>query len=268
MSYINKPCGSHQKNDLNECILTSKIYDQLLFRDCDRFGPAISNQKCDCVIVDPCDEHEFIGDIIYVGMPINLPMSVKNAKMMIDSFTIQDIKILDIAPSHIKDGYWSVEVEIDISVNIQLYYDNMQLLKIRCYPYHFCKKTDMDHICAKVKVNQSFFLFGSKTEAVAMASDIAINGATCIKDTPHVMIKAQAYPLDVFLVEVNNPLNCDSVFDFTYEEPQKQIFIKAGLFEEVNMFRYLNLCVESNGICKPQESVYPVEDVCQLFQME
>ncbi|MDP4118360.1 MAG: hypothetical protein Q8873_04120 [Bacillota bacterium] len=248
----------------DENIITLKVFDQCKIQKCIEQGPAISAEKCNCIIIEDCGND--FGRVIVHGRPIYLPETVRKVKLVKDSFMIKSIVISDLTPSQVKNGYWDADVEFLFEFKLNLFDCNMNLLKILCYSED-CKCIEScrefkDNIRCSVSYIINFSLFGSKADSPIIVSDLFLQAEHIHENIPHLLLESKAYPLDV---EIKKSIDeCLCPLDNIYDEPTRFIYINIGLFAIVKLFRIVGLLVESKGYDIP-EKCNLAEDPCCLF---
>ncbi len=263
-------CCEEGKKNGDECtpIIALKIYDQRYVRECVRLGPAVSDECCECII--KYDNHcSDFGRIILPQRPICVPCDVKEVKIISDSFYVDKITVLDIAPSRVGKDYWDIEVKYNFKFKLQLFKSNMQPLKVICSEFGRKKnnKKVNDYICGSASLVKQFTLFGTDLESPTMGSDIFTPLLCNAFHTPHVLAEARAYPLEQKLV-----LSCESdsdsneLFDDTYDEPTLYIFITVGLDMAIKLFRFQSIYVKSCGDLLPKPYNDISKNPCGFFE--
>jgi hypothetical protein len=174
----------------------------------------------------------------------------------------QNISILDISKSQAKDEYWDVDISLTFNFKLQFYSLDMKSFNILCSFVADSQKEECtngkDFILASVSYMKSFTLFGSELDNVTIASDILTLCQNSKENTPHVLVEAKAYPIDVKLKKLEKSSCSDDIYDHTYESPIIHVYITVLLFIIVRLFRMVNIQIDSKGFCIP--------DDCKIFK--
>ena len=252
----------------NECIVAQKVYDQCRSQGCIKQGPVISNEKCECIIVNPeyCT-HNF-GRIIWPGKPIRLPEWVKSIKYLSNSFQTKSITVLNIMPSPLK-GYWDICIEFIFDFKLQLFGECMTPIEIICRPcdHHVSNdpESTKNYLCCSSVYVKQVTLFGTKEDAPMVASDILPQQDYNYNNSPHVLVQARAVPVEFKIISPDEACCYQDLFDDIYHEPFNYIYAYIAMLIDIKLFRFVCMLVDAKA-CKPAKICDDLcDDPCALF---
>jgi len=246
-------------------IIALKIFDQCSLDKCLEVGPILSDEECECAILELEETKSDIGKIILPCSPICVPQYISSFKILNDSFKLKNITIIDIKQTPLKKGYWDVDIKFEFTFKLQLLSLSMQPYKILHCDIP-CNRTRTrghikDYIKGKVSYIQQITLYGGDCESPIIASDIFTPKQTLRNNTPHALVEAKAFPLDV------NPNCCDCscIFDDIYEEPTVPLYITIGLNTVISLFRLKSILVKSYGYTCPKNCADKSTNPCDYL---
>jgi len=204
-----------------ESIIAHKIYDSCRQQDCltaHEIGPA---RAAEDVYID--------GEKIEEGEIIVPPKDA--VSVTIDDLVIKKIIIVDKKPSPFKKGFW------DISVRYEFEY----VLTFR--------KSDGDTIlCVKAKSthNKRVTLFGSTGDELVTGTDLLkhVGEGLVFKAEPFIWVEGKAVAL---AAEIRHEHHRHE------HHRSRDVEVTIGLFTIIELFRIVNLRVESRGFNIPRE---------------
>lgn len=267
-------CCRHGKHS----ILAFNIYDECKQKLCDCCGPSISEEPCECIIMENFDYPCEFGRFIFPGCPITLPDQVSKVKIVDDSFKVKCVGVMVTEPSKVKKGYWDVEVQIKYEYKLRFYDYKMRPLTIKCLPMKNLSEEDCgctkDYMCASVCCSKTYTLYGGEDDSPVVATDLFCNN-DC-NGWPHAMVKLKSYPLDTSIVCVNECDCCDccnccdccdccNCCDCCYEECIRYVYIKMGSYMLLYLYRIESLLIESKGFSVPEDYAFPDWSSCEQF---
>ena len=233
----------HNEHELSrlreEPIIANKIYDSCRQQDClthKELGPARAAEHV-CIDSDLLRE----GDII-------VPPG-DAASVTIDNLRIKKIIVVDKKMSPFKSGYWDVDIKFVFE-----------------YVLTF-READGDVIvCVKANsiFNKKVTLFGSTGSELVIGTDLhkhmhSHEASTINAVEPFVWVEAKAVALAAE-IRYND---CHSAED--HRRP-KDVIVTIGLFSIIDLFRIVNLRVESRGFSVPREcDGHDSTNPCEFF---
>lgn len=251
-----------------ECILAQKVYDRCRIQDCVREGPAVSEENGECVVVHPEIGSGDFGRIIWPGGPVRLPKWVRSVRCVDGSFRIRSIKILSVIPSPLT-GYWDISIEFVFDFQLHLFGAQLTPIKILCRPggnHSTDEKCPKDALACSVSCVRKTTLFGSVDPAPCTASDLLPPQDFCCGLSPHVLVQAEAAPVEFQLAAPEKSPCPRNVPDDPYCEPFRLVFAVIALRADVSLFRFTCLALNARDCRPPRECPDPDGDPCVLFQ--
>jgi len=209
--------------DLNrlreESIIAHKIYDSCRQQDCltvNEIGPA---RAAEDVYID--------GEKIEEGEIIIPPKDA--ASVTIDDLVIKKIIIVDKKPCPFKKGFWDIRVRYEFEYVITF------------------RKSDGDTIlCVKAKstYNKKVTLFGSVGDELVTGTDLFkhVGEGIVFRAEPFIWVEGNAVAL---AAEIR--------YEHHHHHRPKDVAVTIGLFTIIELFRIVNLRVESRGFNIPRE---------------
>lgn len=206
-----------------ECIIALKVYDSCRKQSClteKELGPV---RAAESMLLGGEQIHE--GDIV---KPPAYASSVT-----IDKLKIEKIIIFNKEPSSFRNGYWDIDIKYVFEYRLTF------------------READGCHI-GSIKVhsvyNERVTLFGSLDSDSVIATDLfnrSCDSKTLDSD-PFVQVEAKAVGLSAKIRH-----HCGHKDD--KDGGGISIDVTIGLFSIINLFRIVNLLVESRGFCVPEE---------------
>lgn len=251
------PYGIFNHKCSDDSILTFKIYDKCKLKECDNYGPAISAEPCECIILDnSCYTHEF-GRFILPGRPITLSKRIFKAKICEDSFHVTSVNV-QTEPAQSKCGFWTVDVKIKYEFNLMFFDKYMCPLKIKFLGHHDkCKDVIKDSLRASVCTSRRYMLYGGKCASPITATDLCLGGKP--KAGPHALVEFKSFPLGAEIIDVRDCGCGNNVYDSIYEETIRYIYVTIGTYMLIFLFRIVSMMIEGGGFAAPREYSGPIE---------
>lgn len=247
-----------------DAILAFKIYDQCRQKTCDSYGPWISAEPCECIILENREGSGTFGRLVQPGRPVTLPDYVSKVKLVDDSFHVERLGTTVVRPSELKKGCWEIEVCVQYACRLQFLNHLLRPLPIQCVCLEdttgeIRTETKMD-LCVSFRCERRFTMYGGGQSTIACSdfSDCRSSSAG-----PHALVELQAYPLDVSIVCVEQAVDCDDICDGMYEDTLKYIYITVGSYMMLFVYRIVALNIASSGFVVPHEK--PDVSVCDAF---
>lgn len=246
-------------------ILAFQIYDQCKQKWCSCFGPWVSAEPCECILLEMPEESDQFGRYLAPGQPVTLPDRVKKVKLEEDSFLVERLGATIVRPIDPSRNCWEVEVRVTVTCNVQFYSESMQRFPIRllCKPGEETKKS-----CVKPSLHTAFtlekrmLLHGGK-DAVTSSGLPSEHGCSA---GPHAFVELKADPLEFCVVRADNTPECCEVCDCNYEEPLNYLYGAVGLAMMLFLYQIISLRIPSSGISVPQDCVCDVRTPCEQFR--
>ncbi|MFV0520152.1 MAG: hypothetical protein ACK5LY_07745 [Lachnospirales bacterium] len=234
----------------NECIIALKAYDTQRSQDCCtplEIGPARAAE-------DTCIGDDFINEGEIIHAPYNA------TSVSVDKVKIKKIIIVDKKANCFRNGYWDIDIQY------------VFVYRITFREANGCK---IGSVKANSTYNKKVTMFGSTGSELTLASDLfenfSNNGST-IEGEPYVLVEAKAIALSADIKychckphhKGHKHCNENDVED-TLDE-NSEVLVTIGLFSIIKVFRIVNLTVQSNGFCVPEEGddIDPL-DPCEFF---
>ncbi len=235
----------------SECIIALKAYDTQRSQDCCtplEIGPARAAE-------DTCIGDDFINEGEIIHAPYNA------TSVSIDKVKIKKIVIVDKKPNTFRNGYWDIDIQY------------LFVYRITFREANGCK---IGSVKANSTFNKRVTMFGSTGSDLTLASDLFenfSNNGTTIDGEPYVLVEAKAIALSAEIKHChckpkchkhhNN--GCENEVEDTLDE-NSEVLVTIGLFSIIKVFRIVNLTVQSNGFCVPEEGddIDPL-DPCEFF---
>ena len=219
-----------------ESIIANKIYDSCRQQDCltvHEIGPA---RHAECSYID--------SEAVKEGDIIRPPRDA--AAVTIDNLKVKKIIIVDKKPCPFKKGFWDIDLK---------------------YVFEYClifREADGD-IISRVKANSIFnkkvTLFGSVDSELVMGTDLFKHkgDSTLFNAEPFIWVEASAVALAAE-IRYNHCHKPDE------HRKAQDVAVTIGLFTIIQLFRIVNLKVESRGFSIPRECdhVSPANP-CEFF---
>ncbi|MCL2853470.1 MAG: hypothetical protein FWE20_10665 [Defluviitaleaceae bacterium] len=213
-----------------EPIIASKIYDSCRQQDCltaNEIGPA---RAAEPVYID--------GELIKEGEILVPPHDA--AAVTIENLKLRKIIVVDKKPCPFKNGFWDIDVK----------YVFEYVLTFR--------EADGDVIlCVKARsiFNKKVTLFGSASSEFVMGTDLFKNmgESTAFNAEPFIWVEGKAVAL---AAEIR----------YCCKNKPHDVAVTIGLFTIIQIFRLVNLKVESRGFSIPREcdNIDPTNP-CEFF---
>lgn len=228
-------CGGYSRLR-EECIIAMKVYDSSRSQDClgsDELGPC---RAAECTFIG--DEEIQEGDII-------VPPS-NAASVTVDRLRVKKILVIDKEPSPFRAGYWDVDIKFVFEYRVT---------------FREADGSKIGSLKANSIYNTKISMFGSNGTDLVVATDLFCeNGnSTTIDADPFILVEAKAVALSADLKYCRRRHG-----EHTVEACEVDVTI--GLFYTVQLFRIVNLTVESHGFCIPDEDdeISPI-NACEFF---
>lgn len=251
-----------------ERILAQKIYDRCRLHRCVKLGPAISNEKCECIITHPDLCAPGFGSPVFPGRPVRLPNWIKSVAYIPGSFKTQRITILDITPSPLPDR-WDIGIEFVFDFSLRLFGENRTPVKIICCPCSRHASAQPAHEkdflrCSSVYITQ-VTLSGPAESTPMVASDILPQQSFRSDDSPHVLIQSGAQPAGFKLIRPEQACRGEDLFDDIYHEPFRYIYAYIALLADIMLFRFVCAQINLRACPPPKTCDDPQADPCARF---
>ena len=241
------------------CIIAQRIFDQCRIQKClspDILGPArVATNPVPC-----CNEMLCPGDIIVP--PCNA------TDVIMKKLKLKKIEIIRKTPSPLQSGCWDIELKYIFEYTLEF------------------RRSDGSYIgCidATSSYTLKLTLFGGSETDVTIVDDM-FNGNVNPGIEPYCLAEGKALALDAELkypcctyvccdcgcgcdCGCNSGCNCGSCGDMAMGAPVA-VSVTIGLFTIVQLYRTVNMLVESAGRCLPEACVAPLSpgDPCANFE--
>ncbi|MFV0441321.1 MAG: hypothetical protein ACK5LV_08545 [Lachnospirales bacterium] len=234
--------GTLSNNRLrNECIIALKAYDTQRSQDCLtplEIGPARAGE-------DTCIGDDFIneGEIIYA--PSNA------SSVTVDKMKIKKIIVTDKQENCFRNGYWDFDIKFVFAYRLT---------------FREVDGTKIGSIKANSIYNKRVTMFGSTGSELSLATDLFDNlgsGGTTIDGEPYCLVEAKAIALSSEIKHCGcKPKKCGGHHGGGFDGDNgfnggvlsdSEVLVTIGLFTIIKIFRIVNLTVQSNGFCVPEE---------------
>jgi len=238
---VGKPCpeGDTSLNPgrlREEPIIAHKIYDSCRQQDCltvSEIGPA---RSADTVYID--------GEEIREGEILVPPRDA--ASVVIEDLRLKKIIVVDKKPCPFKNGFWDIDIQY-------------------VFEYVLIFRDARGCVILTAKANSIFnkrvALFGSVGTELVMGTDLfkTLKESTTFSAEPFVWVEGKAIALSAE-IRYNHSHKTDA------GRRPKDVAVTIGLFTIIQLFRIVNLKVESRGFYVPREctNVDPANP-CEFF---
>ncbi len=222
-----------------DCIIALKVYDSCRQQDCctrNEIGPARAAETTNLG-----------GECINEGDVIDPPDDA--AAVTIDRLRVKKIIIVSKEPSPFKNGFWDIDLKY-------------------VFVYRLTFREADGSVIGSIKANSIFnkrvTLFGSIGTDLVISTDLfsTCNDSTTLDSDPFILVEAKAVPLAAEL-KYQRRINRGPV---DYSPEPNEVNVTIGLFSIVQLFRIVNLAVETKGFCVPEEcdEINPLNP-CEFF---
>jgi len=235
--------GLDPKRLREEPIIAHKIYDSCRQQDCltvNEIGPA---RAAECVYIDSNEVKE--GEIIVPPR--------EAAAVTIENLKLKKIIIVDKKANPFKNGFWDISIKY-------------------VFEYVLIFREANGDIIVSVKANSIFnknvTLFGSVGSDLVMGTDLFkhMGDSTAFNAEPFIWIEGKAVALAAEIRYGHRPKGePDAIGSASHHRP-RDVAVTIGLFTIIQLFRIVNLKVESRGFSIPREcEVVDPTNPCEFF---
>lgn len=232
----------------DECIIALKVYDQCRQQDC------LTPETLEKVFSLECGECRVDDQVIASGKGtvINLPVGTAD-------IAVKDFKVLKIETDRKQDAfnpdYYFIHVKYVFEFKLA-FLDGED-----CPIAVTCDGVEKECMIAGTAFKKTVKLFGSEGSDIAISSNLFAPESHVLEAAPYVLVEAKAMLLDAQIDGHGSGLTCDCC-----DGALSDINLTIGLFTIIKLYRLVNLLVESNGFCEPDEcEEMSTVDPCDIF---
>lgn len=211
-----------------ECLIVNKVYDSCRAQDCltaNDIGPARAAE-------DTCIGDEYIKEGEVIDPPANA------AAVSVDKIKVKKIIIVDKEPNPFRNGYWDIDLKYVFEYRLT---------------FREADGSKIGSVKANSIYNKKVTLFGSYGTDLVVSSDLpqySSHGQNTLDADPFILVEAKAVVLSAELrYQRRNTYGREDLSP----EPN-EVLVTIGLFTIIQLFRIVNLSVESRGFCIPSET--------------
>jgi hypothetical protein len=237
--------GGHEHGRVkDECIIAFKIYDSCRHQQCLTPADIGPSRAAEC--------GEFGGEKHKEGDIIKPPANA--ATVTIDQLRTRKIIIVDKQPCPFKQGYWDVDLKF-------------------VFEYRLTFREVDGKVISQIKAssifNMKLSLFGSTGNELSIGTDLfkSYHDSSTFEAEPFIWAEAKAIALHAAIHRGHHFDSCDEGEHGRHGGHRpNEVWVTLGLFSIINLFRVVNLSVESRGFCVPKEceDVSPISP-CEYF---
>jgi len=222
--------GGHDcEKSKDECIIALKVYDSCRQQSCLRPEALGEPIAAETIASGPCE--------VIKGAVVTPPTGA--ASVQIDDLKTKKISIISKVRDEFREGFWIITVRYTFEYRLT---------------FHDTENEVICSVLADSVYTRQVILFGSEGSEIAVGTDFFDGFAGELEAAPFVLVEAKAMALEAV---IRNEEDC----------PHRFISVTIGLFSIIKLFRMVNLLVESNGFCIPDdcEELSPLKP-CDFFE--